>query len=159
MLHKLAIASAALALLGAPVYAQTTTTGPTTTAPSTLGSSRVDANKLIGESIQNRADNATVGKIDSVILDSTGKVDKVVVGVGGFLGMGKKDVAIDWNQLQISDNGRKVTMNADKDQLKAMPEYTWPKNQAHNSVYTPSATTGSGSTGTTTPGRTGTGTH
>ncbi|MBV8165949.1 MAG: PRC-barrel domain-containing protein, partial [Alphaproteobacteria bacterium] len=110
---------------------------------------------LIGESIQNQADNKTVGKIDSVMLDSSGKVQRVVVGVGGFLGIGKKDVAIDWNEIKVMDNGRKVVMNANKDQLKAMPEYTWPKEHGRGSVWTASdtsrpATTSSGSTGVTT---------
>ncbi len=163
MLKKLALSSAIAMVLAAPVWAQTST-GTTTTSPSAAAtmprSSEVDAHKLIGQSIQNQADNKTVGKIDSVILDKSGKVDKVVVGVGGFLGMGKKDVAIDWNQIRVADNGRKVTMAADKDQLKAMPEYTWPKDHPRGSVYTASdtnrATTSSGSTGST-YGTTGTG--
>src|SRR5262249_18550796 len=116
---------------------------------------------LIGQSIQNQADNKTVGKIDSVMLDQSGKVQQVVVGVGGFLGVGKKDVAIDWSGLTVADNGRKVTMNADKEQLKAMPEYVWPKDHPRGSVWTASdrdrATTSSGSAGTMAP-RTGTST-
>ena len=163
MLKKAALMSALAATLAVPAWAQTTspTTTPTTRpAPTASNSSQIDAHKLIGQSIQNQADNKTVGKIDSVMLDSSGKVQRVVVGVGGFLGIGKKDVAIDWNQIQVMDNGRKVVMNADKDQLKAMPEYTWPKEHGRGSVWTASdtsrpATTSSGSSGastTTTPG-------
>ena len=158
MLKQLALTSALAMVLAAPVMAQTssTTTTPRSTATTTMPrSSEVDAHKLIGESIQNQADNKTVGKIDSVMLDSSGKVQRVVVGVGGFLGIGKKDVAIDWNEIKVMDNGRKVVMNANKDQLKAMPEYTWPKEHGRGSVWTASdtsrpATTSSGSTGVTT---------
>jgi hypothetical protein len=115
--------------------------------------------------VQNQADNKTVGKIDSVIMDRSGKAEKVVMGVGGFLGIGKKDVAVEWNQLHVADNGRKVTMNANKDQLKSMPEYVWPKDHPRGSVWTASdsdrtapATTSSGSAGTTTRPGTGTST-
>jgi hypothetical protein len=158
MLKKAALMSALAVTLAVPAWAQTTTTTPTTPArpaPMASNSTQIDAHKLIGQSIQNQADDKTVGKIDSVILDQGGKVERVVVGVGGFLGMGKKDVAIDWNQIQVMDNGRKVVMNANKDQLKAMPEYTWPKEHGRGSVWSASdtsrpATTSSGSTGTTT---------
>jgi hypothetical protein len=149
-------------VLAVPALAQTATpttpmARPAPAAPSTtMNSTAIDGNKLIGQSIQNQADNKTVGKIDSVILDQSGKVQRVVVGVGGFLGMGKKDVAIDWSQIRVMDNGKKVVMNADKDQLKAMPEYVWPKNQKRGSVFTASdrapAATSSGSTGGMTTG-------
>ena len=154
MFKKLALTSAVALALAAPAWAQTsTTTPPRTTATTPMPSSQVDAKKLIGQSIQNQADNKTVGKIDSVMLDQGGKVQQVVVGVGGFLGVGKKDVAIDWSKLTVADNGRKVTMNADKDQLKAMPEYVWPKDHPRGSVWTASdrdrnATTSSGGAGT-----------
>ncbi len=161
MLKKVALTSAVALLMAAPVWAQTS--GTTTTCPSTTTtmprSGEIDAHKLIGQSVQNEADNKTVGKIDSVMLDSSGKVQKVVMGVGGFLGMGKKDVAVDWSRIHVADNGRKVTMNANKDELKAMPEYTWPKEHGRGSVWSMSdsrATTSSGSSGTTTMPSTGT---
>jgi hypothetical protein len=165
MLKQAALTGALAVVLAVPAVAQTTTpttpmARPAPSAPSTtMNSTAIDGNKLIGQSIQNQADNKTVGKIDSVILDQSGKVQKVVVGVGGFLGMGKKDVAIDWSQVRVMDNGKKVVMNADKDQLKAMPEYVWPKDHKRGSVWTASdtdrrapATTSSGSAGSTTTG-------
>lgn len=169
MLKQAALTSALAIALAVPAWAQSSSTTTTTTAPSTRvapatpsasNSSQIDANKLIGRTVENTVDKKNIGKIDSVILDPSGKVQKVVVGVGGFLGIGKKDVAIDWNQIQVADNGRTVTMNADKDQLKAMPEYTWPKEHGRGSVWTATdsdraATTSSGSTGTS---RTTTGT-
>lgn len=161
MLKQAALTGALAVALAVPAWAQVTTPSPAPSArpaPSATTSSNstpIDANKLIGQSIQNQADDKTVGKIDSVMLDKSGKVQQVVVGVGGFLGIGKKDVAIDWNQIRVMDNGRKVVMNADKDQLKAMPEFTWPKDHKRGSVWTASDTdtrtpTSSGSSGTTT---------
>ena len=84
-----------------------------------------------------------------------------MIGVGGFLGIDRKDVAVDWSKLHVTDAGRKVTMNADKAELKAMPEYVWPKEQARGGVWTTDsgtfgmrpATTSSGSSGgSITPG-------
>ena len=84
--------------------------------------SQVDAQKLIGQKVKNPADE-TIGDIDSVILDKDGKAVAVIVGVGGFLGMGERSVALGWNQLNITDNGRNVHANLTKEQLRAMPEY------------------------------------
>ena len=50
-----------------------------------------DANKLIGRNIKNAQDE-TIGEVDSVYIDKDGKVDSVIVGVGGFLGMGEREV-------------------------------------------------------------------
>ena len=83
-----------------------------------------DAQKLIGRNIKN-ADDETIGEIKSVHLNADGKVDQVIVGVGGFLGVGEREVAIAWNDLTISDNGERVVANMSKDQLKALPEYKY----------------------------------
>src|SRR5512147_347579 len=97
-------ASAATALMlsvalvpgGAFAQDNTTATGTTMASPSA-----VDTAKLIGRNIVN-TDGDTVGKIDSVVIDQGGKVRYVIVGVGGFLGIGKKDVALAWDELTIS---------------------------------------------------------
>ncbi len=48
------------------------------------------------------ADNQKVGDIDDILLDKNGKVVAVVVGVGGFLGIGEKNVAIPFESLDMS---------------------------------------------------------
>src|SRR5438552_16792236 len=45
-------------------------------------------------------DNAKVGSITDLLFDKNGKIDGLVVGVGGFLGIGEKNVAIDMNAFQ-----------------------------------------------------------
>jgi hypothetical protein len=128
MLSRLVFVGAIALSLAAPAGAQTSTT-PTAPRKSwtAIQGAEIDGHKLIGQTVQNEDDDKTVGKIDSVILDPDGKVRKVVMGVGGFLGVGKKDVAVEWRELHIANNGGKVTMNADKDELEAMPDYVWPK--------------------------------
>jgi sporulation protein YlmC with PRC-barrel domain len=97
---------------------------PAGAASTQMQSSQIDAQKLIGQTVKNNADES-LGKVDSVILDKDGRAAAVVVGVGGFLGMGEHDVALPWNSLRIADNGRDVRGNFTKDQLKAMPAYKY----------------------------------
>lgn len=99
----------------------TTMTSPNATGGSMSG---VQARKLIGSNLKN-ANNETIGEVDSVLLDSDGKVRSVIVGVGGFLGMGERNVAVNLNALNIADGGDTVRTTLTKDQLKAMPEYQY----------------------------------
>jgi sporulation protein YlmC with PRC-barrel domain len=86
------------------------------------------ASKLIGAAVRNPA-GETVGDVNEVLFDSSGKVNAVVVGVGGFLGMGEREVAIAFGSLHMTrgDDGRTlITIDATKDTLKAAPVWTWP---------------------------------
>ncbi len=76
--------------------------------------SGADAKKLIGRNVKNPQDE-TVGEIESVYINADGKVDSVILGVGGFLGVGERHVRVAWKDLRISDNGEKVVINATKD--------------------------------------------
>ena len=92
-------------------------------------SGEMRASKLIGASVLNPA-GETIGEVNEVLLDNSGKVNAVVVGVGGFLGMGEREVAISFGSLKMTrdDGGRSViTIDATKDVLKAAPLWTWPK--------------------------------
>jgi sporulation protein YlmC with PRC-barrel domain len=85
------------------------------------------ASKLIGTTVVNDA-NESIGKISEVILGKDGKVAAVVIGVGGFLGIGERDVAVNFESLRMSqDSNNKtiVSLNATKDGLKAAPEWQW----------------------------------
>lgn len=137
MKRKLLSASAAAALMlscalasGAAIAQDTTTATGTTVASPTA----VDAAKLIGRNIVN-ASGDTVGKIDSVVIDQGGQVRYVIVGVGGFLGIGKKEVALAWDELTIAENGEKVMTSATKDQLAALPEHKFPESVNPGTVY------------------------
>jgi sporulation protein YlmC with PRC-barrel domain len=90
------------------------------------------ASKLIGADVRNTA-NEDVGEINEVILNKDGKVAAVVLGVGGFLGMGEKDGA------------PTVTIDATKDALKSAPEWKWAGDR--------SGTTGTGTAPTKQPAK------
>jgi sporulation protein YlmC with PRC-barrel domain len=99
-----------------------TTPGNTSTLATRPTMSSVQAKELLGADVKN-ANNETIGEIDSIYLGKDGQVSKVIVGVGGFLGMGERNVAVDWNALTVADGGDTVRTTLTKDQLKAMPEY------------------------------------
>ncbi|MFZ5778766.1 MAG: PRC-barrel domain-containing protein [Pseudomonadota bacterium] len=104
-------------------------------SPATAGHSAADASKLIGRDIQNMQ-NETIGEIESIYIGKDGKVDSVMVSVGGFLGIGDREVRIPWSDLNIANNGEKVTVNMTKDQLKAKPEYKYPNQSYRGQVFT-----------------------
>jgi sporulation protein YlmC with PRC-barrel domain len=57
------------------------------------------ASKLVGLNVYG-ADDKKIGNIDEVLLDKGGRVEAVVIGVGGFLGIGQKDVAVPFKTLE-----------------------------------------------------------
>ena len=87
------------------------------------------ASKMIGASVHNPA-GETIGEVNDEVLDNSGKVNAVVVGVGGFLGMGEREVAIAHSSLKMSkdnDGDNVITVGATKETLKAAPLWTRPK--------------------------------
>lgn len=87
----------------------------------------VVTSKLVGLTITNAA-NETIGEIADVVLGPDSRVKSWVVGVGGFLGIGTKYVAVDPSALRLDrGDGKtlKAMINTDKDQLRAAPEYVY----------------------------------
>ncbi len=85
--------------------------------------------KLIGASVYG-PDNASIGEISDVLIAGDGKIQAVVVGVGGFLGVGEKDVALPFYSLTIrrkpdSSSIDKITVSYSKDQLKDAPVFAF----------------------------------
>ena len=109
------------------------------------------ASKLIHMNVYN-AQNEKIGDIKELMLDKNGKVNTVAIGVGGFLGMGERDVAVKFDQLKWRNDPPKsassagtttgsaqsqanrdrnypdhAVLDATKDQLKAMPQFDYNK--------------------------------
>lgn len=106
-------------------------TSPDTTAPAATS---VEANKLVGKSIRN-PEGDKIGDIDAVFVTPSGQVDSVIVGVGGFLGIGERHVSVKWSDLTVSPDGETVTATMTKDSLKAMPEYSWQDRSYRGKVF------------------------
>jgi hypothetical protein len=79
---------------------------------------------LIGATVYNPKDEA-IGDVNDVLVERDGKVAGVIIGVGGFLGIGEKDVAIELSKLKMmeADSGIKLVLDTSKDELAAAPEF------------------------------------
>jgi sporulation protein YlmC with PRC-barrel domain len=77
-----------------------------------------------------------IGEVNDILLDSNGKIAAVIVGVGGFLGVGEKDVAVPFNSLKVTekDNDRYLVMNTTKEALQSAPGYVFDREK---SVWVP----------------------
>jgi sporulation protein YlmC with PRC-barrel domain len=71
--------------------------------------------------------NAKIGQIMDVLVDKSGKISTLIIGVGGFLGAGEKDVAVPFGEVQATtkDNKIHLVMNTSKDALKSAPGFRY----------------------------------
>lgn len=83
------------------------------------------ATKIIGAAIYNEADEK-VGTIDDLIVSRTDRIPYAIISVGGFLGIGKKLVAVPMGNLQFSMD-HTLMAGADKATLKDLPAFTYSK--------------------------------
>ncbi|MEP9376477.1 PRC-barrel domain-containing protein [Aquabacter sp. CN5-332] len=153
MRNKILTIAALSTLAAAPAFAQSTAPSPSTdmtppaaSSPSSdtkpagaMGSSSaaatgafIDAQQreqwlatdLIGAKVRGAADE-NLGAVNDVLLDRNGNIIGAVIGVGGFLGIGEKDVAVPFDNLELvrSSDGDKLILRKSKDELKNAPEF------------------------------------
>jgi hypothetical protein len=81
------------------------------------------AQSVLGREVRTSADES-MGRIVDVVVDRQGHVRAAVIDFGGFLGVGSRKIAVDWNALRF--DGSKpdlITSALTRDQVKAAPEY------------------------------------
>jgi sporulation protein YlmC with PRC-barrel domain len=81
--------------------------------------------KILGKAVYNDK-NEKIGTVDDLIITPEKSVSYAIIGAGGFLGMGKHDVAIPVGQFK-EDKGKIVLAGGTKDALKAMPKFEYAK--------------------------------
>ena len=102
-------------------------------------------------------DNAHIGNVNDLLLDKNGKILGLIVGVGGFLGIGEKSVAINMNAFQAvpPETGSTTTgaggpggMSSNNDPTNVKLKVSWTKDELKNApdfqYYKPPARTTSG---------------
>ena len=82
------------------------------------------ASKLLGSEIYNDQ-GKKIGRLDEFIVGSNAEVSIAIVAVGGFLGVGKRMVAVPATLFESNEQGRVVLPGATKDILKALPEFRY----------------------------------
>lgn len=105
--------------------AGTTTLGVTATEVQAVATGWSLKKSVLGKSVYNE-DGKAVGKIDDVIVAPDKAVSYAIIGAGGFLGMGKHDVAIPVNQFRV-ENNKIMLPGATKEALKALPQFEYAK--------------------------------
>jgi opacity protein-like surface antigen len=158
MMKRTLTAAALAVVLAAPAFAQSPppssssqspgAASSSTSAPATSGSfvqkqevSDWRGSKVIGTTVYG-PDNASIGEVNDVLIGNDGKIRAAVIGVGGFLGVSEKYVAIPFEQLNIgrkpdSSMIDKIKVSFTKDQLKSAPAFAYADS-------TSASTTGSG---------------
>jgi sporulation protein YlmC with PRC-barrel domain len=91
----------------------------------TQGANEWRVANYVGKPIVN-ASGEKIGDVSDMLFDRGGKITTVVVGVGGFLGLGAKQVALPFETVTYSDqNGeRQIMVPLTKEALQAAPDYT-----------------------------------
>ncbi|QND49684.1 PRC-barrel domain containing protein [Rhizobium lusitanum] len=112
--------------------AQAPASAPTTTMAQTGGylteqsADQISAKTYMGQSVYN-GQNESIGSINDLVLLKQGGVVAAVVGVGGFLGMGQKNVAVSFDKITATQNAEdgtvKLTTTETAETLKAAPEF------------------------------------
>lgn len=86
-----------------------------------------NSDKLIGAELQSRSNDETVGEISDLVIGEDGHIAAVIVEVGGFLGLGEKEVAVSWDAIERRSNedgdGYYYSVDTTKDALNNAPEY------------------------------------
>jgi sporulation protein YlmC with PRC-barrel domain len=151
---RLASSSVLIALLAtcASVQAQQANqrqAGSPAQAMSTIPADSVTITHWYKQNVYDPNDNK-IGEIEDVLVDRSGKATGLIIGVGGFLGAGEKDVAVPFNAVQVTNkNNNKwyLVMNATKDSLKNAKGFKYDR-----SAMTWVPEEGSATTGTQRPG-------
>lgn len=118
----------AVMFVAGTAYAEENTTTMEATYLTDTPEGTFHSDALTGNQVKSSVeDDEDIGTITDLVIDEDGQINAVVVGVGGFLGMGEKNVAIEWDSLELTkhENGEDyvITVKASQDALEAAEEY------------------------------------
>lgn len=137
-MRKIIAISIAATMLSTGVIAQTTPSDPTRTqTPSeaktltSLPSPDVSISEIYNQSVYDSANNK-IGEVQDILLSPDGRATALIIGVGGFLGIGEKEVAVPFNALKrtTKDSKAYLTLDASKDALKSAPGFKYDRQKS-----------------------------
>ena len=156
MIRNLLATTALASLIATGAFAQdATTTAPAPADPAMQDAAapvvKADghlATQIIGETVYNGTgdDAQNIGDVNDIVIGADGKIEAVVIGVGGFLGIGEKNVAVDFAQLDWAerDGDRWLVAPTTKEQLEQQAAFD-------RSAYEPAMTTAASDPAVTAP--------
>ena len=132
-------------IISATLLAMSLSTAALAQAPMSAGSAEIFTRLPVGTSVTNfykqnvydPSDNK-IGDVEDFLIDKEGRVTAMIIGVGGFLGMGEKDVAVPFSSVTASEKSNKwyLVLNTNKEALKAAPGFAYDKTKT---TWTPAA--------------------
>jgi hypothetical protein len=166
MLRKLMLTTALGGLMISAAWAQAPATQdhpaaspPAASAPQSDAAPKADASSAKGSFVNSQkpdqwlaskfkgtdvvgTDNQKIGDVSDILFDKSGKIEAFVISVGGFLGVGSKDVALPPSSFEIvkgsNNQADKLKVSMSKDELKSAANFE---------PYNPPRTTGAGGAG------------
>jgi hypothetical protein len=114
---------AAASLAQAQVAGSSTATGVTVTSDTELAMGWSAKKSILGKTVYNDA-GVKVGKVEDLIIAPGKSVSYLIVGAGGFVGIGRHDVAVPATEIRLQA-GRLLMSGATKDTIKGMPEFNY----------------------------------
>jgi sporulation protein YlmC with PRC-barrel domain len=138
MIRNLLATTAIATLLSTAAYAQDTTApAPASPAPATQDAAPAEApvaradgylaTNIIGETVYNGTgdDAENIGEVNDIVIGADGKIESVIIGVGGFLEIGEKNVAVNYSEVDWTerDGDRWLVIPTTKEQLEAQAEF------------------------------------
>jgi sporulation protein YlmC with PRC-barrel domain len=122
---KRTLSAAAIILLGATGFAAAQATHASFMSSPPAGKT---VTKYYKQSVYDRAKDK-IGTVDDVILNDSGQTTGLIIGVGGFLGAGEKDVAVAFDAVhaEMKDGDWYLTLDTTKDALKSAPGLSFDK--------------------------------
>jgi hypothetical protein len=126
-MNKLASAALLALLLAIPLgVVPASAANPPEQTINSLPSGALPISDYYDQSVYDPQDNK-IGDIKDLLANKDGKIDAAIISVGGFLGVGEKNVAVPFNALKLTDkNGKRyLVMNTTKEALNNAPGYTF----------------------------------
>ncbi len=133
--HRRAMGIAALLTLTIAITAALAENGaaPDNTAPATANPvtpevtilNKHEVESILGRDVRSATDE-NMGRIVDVLVDRRGQVRAAIIDFGGFLGVGSRKIAVDWNALHFPAPGKpggRITLELNRDQVNAAPAY------------------------------------
>ena len=115
-----------LALLLAIPFGVASAANPSEQTMNSLPSGVLPISDYYNQSVYDAKDNK-IGDINDLLVEKDGKISAAIIGVGGFLGAGEKNVAIPFTALKLTEkNGKRyLLMDTTKEALNKAPGYTF----------------------------------
>ncbi len=146
--------AAAVLLTATGAYAQSTTSAGKAEVLRSIPAGSATVTNYYKQNVYDPSDSK-IGDVKDVLVDSQGKVTALIIGAGGFLGMGDHDVAVPFSAVKGTQKNGKwyLTMSTTKDELKSAPGF---KYDSSKTTWVPEneSTTGSAGSSNMAPGKT-----